>query len=866
MERVKLRDCYEEAASLVRAGESNSAIRITRHILRHFPRYSAGHLLLGQALLGSGRHREAARHFLQVLSADPENLAARLGLSRVYGEVGHSHKSIEQLQLACDLSPGDARLRRRMVQLVRAHHRDATGGSEITRAGLGRIYARNGLYPKSIQEFRAVLAQQPTRFDVWLALAEVLWRDGRQLEAVEVCHQVLDSIPNALKANLIMAAAWVDSPQPDGAQPYLRLVQALDPENENSQILFGDRSPLPPRTAEIDRIHEATEQPASPPPTFKPAAVPYPQGLAPPGGDCVNALNKEETAAMSDEYLEDEEFEVPDWLKGVGDDLLAEQGEPNVPTTTTTPPPTPQDAPDWLHDLVTHAEEASSSEVYPATALPAADDSAEMLDQLEALPVDPSSAASPEPTAESELPDWLSRVVSVDKTYEPAPSPAPALTEPGMEVPNSAADMTDWIAKVTEAEARTDATPDESQPLRRLDEPPATSAQPAALEIEKGTLPDSLDQMAEEESIAALSQSGVPGKLAALDIDVIEADLPDWLRDFEAQEAVSDEPKATVRPPAEPTAGLEDLPEWLRPQADEMAPADTQKEPSDQTEIPVWLTEDAEPASLVIPGSDTVEPAHEVAEDQEEEEEETLPDWLRELQQPSPRREAVAADPMEALAPAEASETGPDLPDWTRRLRDGVPEEISAEPASDLDADLAAAAAAATAGTHLLEGELILPDPTASEVPVDQAPPPPPVEERYLETVEPVEVMTAAQATTPTKIEDDAPPAPDELTKPLAPPGVEPHQLDALPTEPEERLALARAALKSGSWPQALSIYTTLVNSSELLDGVINDLEDGIRNHPEDSAGYQMIGDAYMKDGRLPSALQAYRTALAKLH
>jgi tetratricopeptide (TPR) repeat protein len=88
----------------------------------------------------------------------------------------------------------------------------------------------------------------------------------------------------------------------------------------------------------------------------------------------------------------------------------------------------------------------------------------------------------------------------------------------------------------------------------------------------------------------------------------------------------------------------------------------------------------------------------------------------------------------------------------------------------------------------------------------------------------------------------------------------------ALPKQPEERLALARTALKSGSWPHALSIYTTLINSSELLDAVIEDLEKGIRNHPEDFAGYQMVGDAYMKDGRLPSALQAYRTALAKLH
>ena len=870
MERVRLRDCYEEAASLVRVGELDRAIRLTRHILRHYPRYSAGHQLLGQALLESGRHREAATQFLRVLSADPEKVTARLGLSRVYGEVGQWHKSIEQLQLACDLSPGDSGLRHQLVQLVRNHRGNATGGLEITRAGLARIYARNGLYPKCIQEFKAVLAHEPTRFDVRLALAEVLWRDGRQLEAVEVCHQVLDSLPDALKANLIVAAAWLDSPQPDEAQPYLRLAQALDPENGNAQILFGDRSPLPPRTVEIDRMHEATEQPDSPPPTLKPAAVPYPQGLAPPGGDWANASNKKETAAMSDEYLEDEEFEIPDWLKGVGDDLLADEGEQTVPTTTTATPSTPEGAPEWLHDLVTHAEEAGSSEDYAATALPSADESADTLDQLEAPPVDTPSAASAEPPQESDLPDWLSDIVSGEITYEPAPPAVPTPAEPGLEVPDSGADMADWIAKVTDAEAETTATPEESQPPQGQEEPIATPAEPVAPEIEKGTLPDWLSQMPEAESIATSTQSGEPGflptDLASLDIEVNEADLPDRLRDFEGQEAVSDEPIATLPLPTEPPAGLEDLPDWLQPEADEMAAAKAEKAPPDETEIPVWLAEDAEPASLVIPESETVEIVGEVTEDAEPQEEESLPDWLRELQQPSPRREEVSTEAIEPLAPTEASETEPDMPHSIRRLRDGVTEEISDEPASDLKADLAAAAAAASGGTQLLEEEVILPDSTAAETPVDEAPAPPSVDETYQQTDEAAELMTTAQAARPTKIEEPAPPAPDELTEPLAPPEVEPLQVGAFPKEPEERLALARAALKSGSWPQALSIYTTLVNSSELLDGVIDDLEEGIRNHPEDFAGYQMIGDAYMKHGRLPSALQAYRTALAKLH
>jgi len=826
MEQVRLRDCYEEAASLVRAGEFDRAIRITRHILRHYPLYYAGHQLLGEALLESGSHREAARQFLEVLSADPENVTSRLGLSRVYGEVGQWHRSIEQLQLAGDLLPGESVLRQQLAQLVRTHYRDSNGTLEITRAGLGRIYARNGLYPKSIQEFKAVLAQEPTRFDVRLALAEVLWRDGRHLEAVQVCHQILHSLPDALKANLIMAAVWLDSPQPDEAQPYLGLAQALDPDNGNAQILFGDSSPLPPRTAQIDPMDEATQQPDIPPPTLKPATVPYPQGLAPLGGNWANPSNKEETAAMTDEYLEHEDFEIPDWLKGVGDDLLAHEGDQTVPTTTTATPSTPKEAPEWLHDLVTHAREAGSSEVYAATPLPSADAPADTPGQLEAPPADTPSTASAEPPQESALPDWLSNIVSRDKADKPGPSAVPMPTEPGPQVAHSGADMADWIARVTEAEAETPATPEDSQPLQGQEEPIPTAADTAAPQMENGT-------------------------------------LPDWLSDFEGQEAVSDEPKATVPLPTDPTAGFEDLPEWLQPEADEMAAAEADEAPSDETEIPVWLTEDAEPTSLVIPRSEPAIPAREVSADEEAE---NLPEWLRELQQPSHRGDEVVADPIDALASAEASETEPDMPDWTRRLRDAGPEEISAAPTSDPEADLAAAADGPTAGAYLLEGEVILPEPAAAETSLDQAPVAAPVEEEYPGTDEPLEGMTPAQAATPTRIEEAAPPTSDELTDTVPPPEAEPVHLGALPKEPEERLALARVALNNGSWPQALSIYTTLVNSSDLLDAVIDDLQEGIRNHPEDFAGYQTIGHAYMKDGRLPSALRAYRTALAKLH
>jgi tetratricopeptide (TPR) repeat protein len=136
--------------------------------------------------------------------------------------------------------------------------------------------------------------------------------------------------------------------------------------------------------------------------------------------------------------------------------------------------------------------------------------------------------------------------------------------------------------------------------------------------------------------------------------------------------------------------------------------------------------------------------------------------------------------------------------------------------------------------------------------------------------VEPVPVLPEVPvAVEPVPVLPEVPVAVEPVpVLPEAPVAVEPTPIFAAqpPEDPTGRLAMARAAMQAGSWSEALSLYGALVNSSDLLDVVINDLEEGIKKHPDDYAGYQLAGDAYMKDGRLPSALRAYRTALAKLN
>ena len=104
-----------------------------------------------------------------------------------------------------------------------------------------------------------------------------------------------------------------------------------------------------------------------------------------------------------------------------------------------------------------------------------------------------------------------------------------------------------------------------------------------------------------------------------------------------------------------------------------------------------------------------------------------------------------------------------------------------------------------------------------------------------------------------------------EAPEPVVTRELEALRVEELPKDPAARLSMARAASDTGDWSDALTIYETLVNSSEMLDSVIDNLQESVRRHPDDPAGHQLLGDACMKDGRLNAALEAYRVALSRL-
>ncbi len=71
----------------------------------------------------------------------------------------------------------------------------------------------------------------------------------------------------------------------------------------------------------------------------------------------------------------------------------------------------------------------------------------------------------------------------------------------------------------------------------------------------------------------------------------------------------------------------------------------------------------------------------------------------------------------------------------------------------------------------------------------------------------------------------------------------------------------AQAAMREGNVTVAMAEYGKVVKKKRFLDETIYDLREALDDHPIDVSIWQMLGDAYMRAGRLQEAIDAYTNA-----
>jgi hypothetical protein len=675
--------------------------------------------------------------------------------------------------------------------------------------------------------------------------------------------------------------------------------------------------PVPPPAPEPEPAEPA---PQPEPPLAEPAPVPEPVWAA-GDQDVVEEELPDWLREISDEVetsppletapepiaaveeVEDDKMvvdeDLPDWLREVSAEVSA--ASPSV-----APEPEPvsaveeadldqaaeifegEDLPDWLQGL----SDEPAAAVEPEAAAPVTEEvvEEEMADWLQEVSDDAAQEVEEIVTATTdedklvvadELPSWLREV---DETAEELPptfdqvAPEPIVSEVGEDETSIEEEVPDWLQ-----EAEDSSLEEEDFGPQFEAAPPSYRVTDSTDTIDEENLPDWLRDVQEDES-EAVSESLLAEVTMAEDIDTAEEEdfLPDWLKEVQEEETPPEpapEPALPVEPtPTPPTPEdelEEELPSWLQEAAAESVEASfeaeavaesTDLEEMEEGELPDWLQEvqvaEEEPFEPSEPSPDelfTGEPGEEP-----EAMEEGLPDWLREVQEeelelPVVEEADLVAAVVPELTPEYAIEESlieeKELPDWLQVEEEPEPE---AEPV----------AIPPEPEPEVIEGAPLAPTPEEVAPAVEAVPAAKSISDLpdWLQKlregdVEEEEVAPVEPLPKPAVVEPFAEVVsePELATKPLAEPEV------SVPEDASERLEMARLARDTGNIVEAVQFYESLVSSGLHLDRVIEDMQQTVKSYPANASLYQVMGDAMMKDGRLQSALDAYRQALTKL-
>ncbi|MCS7283969.1 MAG: tetratricopeptide repeat protein [Anaerolineae bacterium] len=532
---ISLQEYIQRVDGLIEKGQYEEAQAHLRHILQHYPKYLPAYRLFGQALLEMGQDDQAEEMFRRALSGDPEDLFARVGLSEIYNRRGDLSNALWQMERAFELAPENEVIQEELRQLYGRRDGLAPTRVQLTRGALARLYLRGGMYARAAEVLRTLVKEEPERMDLWVALAEALWRDGQRVHAEEACLRVLDELPFCLKANLLLGEIWARSGREE-AMVHLRRVEALDPENRRAVALLGDLSPLPVKEVRIPYLEFV-------PPGMPGKPEPVPPRWAP----------AEEIALVDLERTADVQLEIPAWLEELGlGEVSAVEIEGEIPVPAWLMPEeeisgpreeVPHEIPEWLRE----------------TAPPQAPAPAEIPEWLR------EAAPPPAPT-----PERIEEKVGPSEAVERPTAAMPSwLTEGGLP---EGEDVLAWLASLAagkEAELRAaveaEAEARLAEIMGRETAPPvpktAPPEMPAPAEIPEWLREAAPPEMPAPAEIPEWLREAAPPQAPA------PAEIPEWLRE--------------AAPPQAPAPA--EIPERLRETAPPEAPA--------PAEIPEWLEE-----------------------------------------------------------------------------------------------------------------------------------------------------------------------------------------------------------------------------------------------------------------------------------
>ncbi len=236
MANTTLREYLQKTEDAISSGRIDDAMANCQRILSYFPDAIEVQRLLGEVYLAQGQLEEAQQTFDWILVNDPENVIAYCDRALTSERLSDIDTALDCYQQAYELSRGNSQIRQEFNQL------SAKVGQQefmFSRAGLARLYMRGDLLTQAVQEWEAVLSVSPERLDARTGLLETYWREGTYDKVEQMAKQILEEIPTCLKA-LVLLAHVTSTYNLERAKELMQRAEVFDPELVMAHELFSD--------------------------------------------------------------------------------------------------------------------------------------------------------------------------------------------------------------------------------------------------------------------------------------------------------------------------------------------------------------------------------------------------------------------------------------------------------------------------------------------------------------------------------------------------------------------------------------------------------------------------------------------------
>jgi tetratricopeptide (TPR) repeat protein len=236
MANTTLREYLQKTEDAISSGQIDDAMVNCQRILSSFPDALEAQRLLGEVYLAQGQLEEAQQTFDWILVNDPENVITYCDRALTSERLSDIDTALDCYQQAYELSRGNRQIRQEFNKL------SAKVGQQefmFSRAGLARLYMRGDLLTQAVQEWEAILSASPERLDARTGLLETYWREGAYDKVKQLATQILEEIPACIKALLLLAHA-TSSYDLNRSKELIQRAEVLDPELVMAHDLFSD--------------------------------------------------------------------------------------------------------------------------------------------------------------------------------------------------------------------------------------------------------------------------------------------------------------------------------------------------------------------------------------------------------------------------------------------------------------------------------------------------------------------------------------------------------------------------------------------------------------------------------------------------